>query len=114
MRVLICGGRDFTDTHMMDSAMELLPFTPSIVIHGEAIGADSLGKRWAMYNGIFAVGIPALWGAHGNRAAGPKRNQAMIDIMKPDYCIAFPGGNGTKDMISRCRSAGIIVWEPYS
>ena len=113
MKVLVCGGRNFTDTYLVEQAMSQLPVKPTVVIHGEAKGADTLGKRWAMYNGIFAVGIPALWDAHGNRGAGPKRNQAMIDIMRPDYCVAFPGGGGTRDMIDRCKSAGIPTWEPY-
>lgn len=112
MITLICGGRDFDSYSLLDEAMQLLPFKPSVVVHGDARGADSIGKMWAMSNGIFAVGIPALWDAH-NKGAGPKRNQAMLDIMKPQYCIALPGGNGTADMVRRCENNNIPVYKPY-
>lgn len=38
-----------------------------------------------------------------------------LDRMKeiPDYCVAFPGGNGTKMMKELCENHGIPVWEPY-
>lgn len=83
-----------------------------MVINGGARGADSLGKDWAKQHGIYSVTIDALWNYHGKKA-GPHRNQAMIDIMHPDYCIAFPGGVGTADMVKRCRESGITVWQPY-
>jgi predicted Rossmann-fold nucleotide-binding protein len=36
----------------------------------------------------------------------------MLD-MKPDGVVAFPGGDGTADMVRRARAAGVKVWEPY-
>jgi hypothetical protein len=45
------------------------------------------------------------------KAAGPIRNQRMIDEGKPDLVIAFPGGRGTADMVSRAKKAGIPVQE---
>jgi hypothetical protein len=36
----------------------------------------------------------------------------MLDQAKPDGVIAFPGGNGTNDMIERTRKAGIKIWTP--
>lgn len=112
MKVLICGGRDYVGYHDLEVAMSKLPFKVTVVVHGDAKGADTMGKMWAMSNGIFAVGIPALWDAHKN-GAGPKRNQAMIDIMSPEYCVALPGGNGTDDMVIRCEKHNIPVWRPY-
>lgn len=112
MNTLICGGRDFDDWTRFNLAMSKLPFKPTIVIHGDARGADTMGKTWAMNNGIYSVGIPALWSALG-KAAGGRRNQAMLDIMKVEYVVAFPGGNGTADMVRRAINAGIPVWRPY-
>tara|TARA_R100000951_G_scaffold19616_2_gene16469 strand:- start:303 stop:644 length:342 start_codon:yes stop_codon:yes gene_type:complete len=112
MNVLICGGRQFKGRYKFDEAMKLLPFTPSVIIHGGADGADLMGDQWAKSNGIFSIRIDALWQSHGN-GAGPKRNQAMLDLVKIDYCIAFPGGNGTNDMIERCVANNIPVWQPY-
>lgn len=42
-------------------------------------------------------------------AAGPIRNQHMLDIGKPDVVLAFPGGRGTEDMIRRAEKAGVPV-----
>ena len=39
---------------------------------------------------------------HGN-AAGPIRNQRMLDHGKPDIVVAFPGGSGTADMVKLSR-----------
>lgn len=112
MRVLICGGRNFDSFSLLDEAMRLLPFKPTLIIHGDAKGADSIGKMWGISEGIFTVAVPALWDAHG-KGAGARRNQAMIDIMKPEYCVKLPGGNGTADMVKRCESANIPVYKPY-
>lgn len=113
IRLLVCGGRQFTDYYRFEQAMSQLPFTPRFVIHGGAKGADTLADQWGKSHGIQPVRLDAMWDAHG-KGAGPKRNQAMLDIMQPNYCVAFPGGSGTADMIRRCKSAGITVWEPYS
>jgi hypothetical protein len=53
---------------------------------------------------------PADWTRHG-KAAGPKRNQLMLDKEKPDLVIAFPGGKGTADMVARAKAQGFKVME---
>lgn len=45
---------------------------------------------------------------HG-RAAGPIRNQQMLDEGKPHLVVAFPGGTGTADMVRRAQAAGVLV-----
>jgi len=112
MITLICGGRTFKDHYKFDEAMKLLHFIPTIIVHGGCNGADSLADGWAKRHGIYPVRIDALWNFHGN-PAGNKRNQAMLDIMNIRYCIAFPGGGGTADMIERCVNENITVWKPY-
>ncbi len=37
------------------------------------------------------------------------RNQQMLDEAKPDMVLAFPGGRGTDDMVSRAEKAGVPV-----
>ena len=109
MRLLICGGREYTDYKKLCSCMDQLPFKPSIIIEGGARGADSLAKRWAIAHRTHYAEVPALWSAFGKRA-GTLRNAAMLDLY-PGYCIALPGGTGTADMVERCKAAGIPVWE---
>jgi hypothetical protein len=42
-------------------------------------------------------------------AAGPRRNQRMLDTFQPDLVAAFPGGNGTKSCVDAASLRGIPV-----
>ena len=108
MRVLVCGGRDFMDRTWLFRELDALRSDRgvTIIISGCARGADTLGIEWAEARGVEVARFPADWNTHG-RAAGPIRNQQMLDEAKPDLVIAFPGGRGTADMVRRARAAGI-------
>src|ERR1700677_2668197 len=112
MRVLVCGGRDFTNYLLLHKELLLLYHCNKIteVIHGGARGADKMGGKWFTDRHIPERVFKANWELHG-KAAGPIRNQQMLDEGKPDLVIAFPGGNGTRDMIQRAKKAGIRVIE---
>ena len=119
MRVLICGGRDFTDKKLFHKTMcEIDPTTDEqklgnpnlVIIHGGAKGADLMADEWAVVHWKSIEEYKADWGRYG-RGAGPKRNQEMIDGGKPDLVVAFPGGRGTADMVRRAKKAGIEVKE---
>jgi hypothetical protein len=111
---LICGGRDFADADLfhsvMSDMMRVRGGCPKKVVHGAASGADTMAEKWAERMAIGRHRFPAQWEKHG-KAAGPIRNQAMIDKGRPNLVIAFPGGRGTADMVSRARDAGIDVAE---
>lgn len=108
--VLVCGGRDYHKRHKvfeeLDKAHALLPIT--LIIHGDAKGADLLADAWALSRGIPRRAYPADWNKNG-RAAGPIRNQRMLAEGRPDRVIAFPGGKGTADMVGRALKAGLPV-----
>jgi hypothetical protein len=110
--VLVCGGRNFTDADLLFKTLDALhaehAFTA--LIHGQAQGADQLAFLWASQKGLTVTGFPAEWSKFGP-SAGPRRNQEMLDIGKPDLVVAFPGGKGTKDMVRRATRAGIPVIE---
>lgn len=110
MKVLVCGGRDYHDKVAAFDALNALPFKPTLVIEGGANGADRLGRIWAQSSAIHVATICALWDTFG-RSAGYKRNIAMSELA--EYCVAFPGGNGTANMIDICKRKNIVVWEPY-
>ena len=110
---IICGGRDFSDSAMFDDAMsEIMQLRgcPSRIVEGGANGADKLAFYWATRMAVPVVELYADWDTHG-RAAGPIRNQKMLDDHHPKALVAFPGGKGTTDMIARARKAGIDVIE---
>jgi hypothetical protein len=83
----------------------------TVIVHGGADGADALADQAALLWGLQRDVYRADWSKHG-KAAGPIRNQRMIDEGKPDRVIAFrmPGeSRGTDDMIRRAQVAGIPV-----
>jgi len=109
MRVLVCGGRDYNDRAVLWYRLDSLgPPEVSAIISGMAPGADSLAAEWAKRFGFPLHAFPADWKKHG-RAAGPIRNQRMLDEGKPDIVLAFPGGRGTADMIRRAEATGVKV-----
>lgn len=111
MRVLVCGGRDYYDRAFLWGYLDHLgPPEVSAIISGMATGADTLAARWGKQLGIPVYEFHADWNKH-KRAAGPIRNQRMLDEGKPDLVIAFPGGRGTADMVRRARAAGVRVEE---
>lgn len=116
MRVLVCGGRDFVDEHLLTEALDLLhkhcgPVT--VLIHGAATGADSIAAAWAT-NGqlserIHVIPFRANWRKHG-KAAGPMRNLRMLQEGKPDRVVAFAGGKGTANMVKQAEECGVPIW----
>jgi hypothetical protein len=111
MRVLVTGGRDFTDRKLLFETLDRLHsvHTFTVLIHGAASGADRLAGEWAGTRSISIEAHPADWRKHG-RAAGPIRNQMML-AEKPELVVAFPGGRGTADMVKRAKNAGLKVVE---
>ncbi len=127
MRVLVCGGRDYTDRlnvyRWLDKLFaphndpdgklvnwRQLPRPDLHLISGAARGADSFATDWAMVNWVSSTEFPADWEQHG-KAAGAIRNRQMLEEGKPDLVVAFPGGKGTANMIAQAKAAGVAVLE---
>ncbi len=112
MKVLVCGSRHFTDYKLLEEVLDEIHKETEIteIIEGEARGADRLSADWAVRNNIPVRRFPALWDVHG-RAAGPIRNQQMLDEGKPQMVVAFRGPNsrGTQNMIDQSIKAGLSV-----
>ena len=116
MIAIVTGGRDYRDKAMVE--VVLGDVDPSQIWHGGARGADTFAADYAETWGIHTSVCDADWKTHG-RAAGPIRNQQMIDaaVQLRDrfggefLVIAFPGGRGTADCVKRARAAGLNVLE---
>ena len=123
---MVCGGRDFGSADRAHRALNRLHERHgfSVVVHGAASGADTIAKQWAESVGIRDEPYPANWsdlsqpgavvrtnrgGRQYDARAGSRRNQRMLDEGRPDLVVAFPGGNGTADMVKRARAAGLRV-----
>lgn len=110
MKVLVCGGRDYTDYDRLEDELNLVwrSYGEFTVISGMARGADSLAVRYAEEYDYPLEKYPADWDLHG-KAAGYIRNKQMLDEGKPDLVVAFPGGRGTDNMIKIAKQAGVEV-----
>jgi hypothetical protein len=121
LRVLVCGGRDCTDEEFVWTHLDRIHAERGIWLvieggqrtrkNGKLVGGVDLHAcRWSYRQGLPGLRFDADWHAHG-KAAGPIRNQRMLDEGKPDLVVAFPGGKGTADMMRRARAAGVEVIE---
>lgn len=112
-RFVVCGSRHYSDESAVDRALDAMAvrFPGFVVVHGGAAGADELAGRWAKKRGHPCEVFVAEWAREG-RAAGPLRNQRMLDT-KPDGVVGLPGGTGTAHMCRIAEEAGVKVWRPY-
>lgn len=113
MKVLVCGGRDYSNEEylfsILDKVLEKYGYD-LVIIHGSCpTGADDMAEKWVKSRKVDYMGFPAKWGKY-KKAAGPIRNKHMRDTSKPDACIAFGGGDGTKGMCALMMEVGITPW----
>lgn len=117
MKVLVCGGRDIDDVDFVWGQLSIIAKERNItcVIDGAAKGVDSLASKWALQQEIPSMRFPAAWDAAkiAGRpgSAGPIRNQWVLALGKPQLVVAFPGNEGTANMVMQAKKAGIEVIE---
>lgn len=110
-RILVCGGRDYEDWMFLTRSLDAIHLDRRItcVIHGAARGADTMAGDWAKSRDIPVEEYPVSkkdWHDLGKRA-GHIRNARMLKLGRPDEVVAFPGGRGTADMVTKAFEAGV-------
>lgn len=112
MKVLVTGSRQYKNDETIFNALQKLNPQTDTIIHGGARGADTLAGFIAKELGFKVIEVPAQWTKFG-RAAGPIRNQEMLD-MEPELVLAFhenlEESKGTKDMVTRSKKKGVKVF----
>ena len=113
MKVLVCGDRNWTDREAIRSWLsKLQDWGYDTIIQGHARGADKVSASEAKCMRLKVLTFPAKWEQYG-RAAGPIRNQEMLDVGEPDLVVYFHNdlskSKGTADMVRRAKKAGIEV-----
>jgi hypothetical protein len=110
MKVIVCGGRFFDDRRALAAYMDRLNLLRPIteIAEGGAWGADRMAKRWAVSRGIPVRTFAARWIDDGP-SAGAIRNAEMLEKFEPQCVIAFPGGNGTRNMVMQAERRGVLV-----
>ena len=90
---------------------------PTVIIEGEAIGADQCARRWANARTAGVAAYPVDISKDGDwPAAGHRRNERMHRCGRPDRAIGFisgkvgsPMSKGSAGMLAICRRAGTPV-----
>jgi hypothetical protein len=114
--IIVCGSREWANQEEIISFLQGLQceFKPSeiTIVEGDCRGADKLAGAAAKSLGYGLIVCPADWKKHG-KAAGPIRNQEMIDKYRPSMVVAFHNdyehSKGTKDMCERAKVANIYT-----
>ena len=109
MRVIIAGGRDFSDKEVAFEALNTVINPGDIIVSGHARGADMLGEMYAKEYGLELELYPAEWDKYG-RSAGYIRNRQMAEVA--DALVAFWDGKsrGTKNMIETAEKLELPVF----
>lgn len=114
MKVLVCGDRHYADRAAVFATLDDLNGRDgiSLVIEGEAPGADTFGREWGEVHNVPIARFPADWDKYG-RAAGPIRNRQMLVEGQPDLVVYFHDdlahSKGTADMVRQAMKAGVSV-----
>ena len=110
--VLVCGDREWNNFDVPLAVLRELP-PETIIVHGNCRGADKIAGHVARYQlGLRVIPVPADWQKYG-KAAGPIRNQKMLDDYPISRVVAFHDrfdySTGTKDMVTRAENDGLQV-----
>jgi len=112
MRVIIAGGRDFSNYDYLVDAIEESGYKITTVISGHATGADTLGEIYADDNDIPLEVYPADWSKNG-KAAGHIRNAQMADVADAAIIMWDGESKGTWNMIKEMKKRGLPIFVRY-
>ena len=128
MKLCIVGDRDCDDYLFLVEALKASKFKikdVTEVVHGDAKGADRLGKTWGETKGLFVKSFPAEWknlntpgaivkeGPYGpyNYKAGFDRNQKMAEYADA-FVVLQPNGitPGSADIAEKAKKLNKPVY----
>lgn len=112
MRVIVCGSRNWKNERVMRRQLERLP-SNTCIVEGGCRGADLMAAKIAKELGFEVNEHPARWGQYG-KAAGPIRNQEMLDsggiVLVLAFHEDFARSKGTLHMVEIARAANIATY----
>ena len=102
--MIVAGGRDYSNQNVVNYYIDRVKDVCDsrglnlVIVCGMATGADTLGRNYAIPNGLEVLEFPADWNKYG-KSAGYIRNKEMGDVA--DSAIVFWDGRskGSKLMI---------------
>lgn len=110
--VLVCGDEGAIDEQRVFAILDRLLADEGEfrIVHGGKRGADLLAAKWAVAHRVRSVVERASWFRYG-KAAGPLRNEHMLNCYEPFLVVAFPGGKDCADLVARARRSGVRIVE---
>jgi hypothetical protein len=116
-RILITGSRDWSDADLLRRVvlrMLAVSTQDAVLVHGGCRGVDVDAARLWREAGRPVEVHAAEWDVHG-RAAGPIRNQLMVDL-GADMCVALirDGSRGASQCADAAERAGIQTYRILS
>jgi hypothetical protein len=116
--VIVTGDREWADPDCI--YLVLSQYAPgTILIHGDAAGADTVAHQYARSLGLIETRVP--YPRFGGRAGGPIRNRVMLMMLlglrdHGGYTIRVEAfhpdlraSKGTRDMIAQALEADVPV-----
>jgi len=121
MKILVCGDRHQNESKLLEEYFGYLfdyfkrTGKTVTIVEGECPngGIDILARNLAGEYSFSCIPMPAEWSKFG-RAAGPKRNQQMLDE-NPDIELVvavhrrLENSRGTRDMINKAYKAKLPI-----
>lgn len=109
MKVIIAGGRNIDELHIVQQAVRMSGFAISLEVSGGAPGADTLGETVAWGLRVPVKRYPAEWNKYG-KGAGMVRNEEMAKNAQALVAIWDGASRGTKHMIHIATYYGLEVY----
>ena len=110
--ILVAGSRGFDDMDRLEKILEENLMADDTIVEGGARGVDTMARQWAEARGISFIEMKADWAKYG-KAAGPKRNDAMVEFVaehKGRALFIWDGkSKGTKQCIQSAMKKELSV-----
>ena len=123
LRLVVTGSREYREKREVFRVLDAIHARWPVRLLGEGgcrrydkdrnlrpVSADLYAHWWCEYRGVTCLTVFARWAAEG-RAAGPRRNERMLDLVNPHIVVAFPGGDGTRNIVQVAVNAGFRQME---
>jgi hypothetical protein len=108
VKAIICGGDKYKDKKTFEAVMDTIGICLGNTACAQGGTTTQMATHWA-YNKKIPCNIFDVDPDHGKVLGITKRNQAMLDVFKPDVVIAFPGALDMHDLILRALKSSIQV-----
>ena len=111
LKIIIAGSRNFNNEELLFLKCSSIISNNNVteIISGNSKGADRLGEKFAVANGILVTKFIPNWQFYG-KGAGEKRNIEMAK--QANGLIAFWDGKskGTKNIIEIAKKYNLRLW----